>query len=109
MNKVELTNLVEVTYFTERDKNNIPKNLLTAMVNVPEESLPPMSEEEKNPIKTMQDVFLEQHPETKLNMNGVLDLCPAISAAYEYGSVHCKNTDRSCGFCRREFWLQEVN
>ena len=47
MNKVELTNLVEVTYFTERDKNNIPKNLLTAMVSVPEESLPPMSEEEK--------------------------------------------------------------
>lgn len=63
----------------------------------------------ENPIKTMQDVFLEQHPETKLNMNGVLDLCPAISAAYEYGSVHCKNTDRSCGFCRREFWMREVN
>ena len=47
MNKVELTNVVEVTYFTERDKNNITNNLLTAMVNVPEESLPPMSEEEK--------------------------------------------------------------
>ena len=25
MNKVELTNVVEVTYFKERDKNNVPK------------------------------------------------------------------------------------
>lgn len=45
--KIELENAVEVTYFIKRDKNNIPTNLLTAMVAVPEESLPPMSEEDK--------------------------------------------------------------
>ena len=42
--KIELDNVVEVTYW---DKNNVPKNLLTVMVAVPEESLPPMSEEDK--------------------------------------------------------------
>lgn len=62
----------------------------------------------ENPRKTRQSIFLEQHPETTLNVNGVLDLCPAISAAYEYGSRHCKNPDRSCGYCRRDFWMQEV-
>lgn len=62
MNKVELTNVVEVTYFKERDKNNVPKNLLTAMVHVPEDSLPPMSEEEPLTIlssaspSTLQDI-----------------------------------------------------
>ena len=58
--------------------------------------------------KTRLDVFLEQHPEEKLNANEVLDLCPITSATYEYGSGHCKNPDKSCGLCRREFWLEKV-
>lgn len=78
-------------------------------INLDEEIVPIVEKWSKeNPRKTRQSIFLEQHPETKLNVNGVLDLCPAISAAYEYGSRHCKNTDRSCGYCRREFWLEEV-
>ena len=58
--------------------------------------------------KTRLDVFLEQHPEEKLNVREVLDLCPITSATYEYGSGHCKNPDKSCGLCRREFWLEKV-
>ena len=61
-----------------------------------------------HPRKTRLDVFLEQHAQEKLNANEVLDLCPITSDVYEYGSGHCKNTDRSCGFCRRDFWMQEV-
>lgn len=45
--KVEFTNVVEVTYCKDIDRNNACNTLLTAMVYVPEDSLPPMSEEEK--------------------------------------------------------------
>lgn len=71
MNKVELTNLVEVTYFTERDKNNIPKNLLTAMVSVPEESLPPMSEEEKKYGRLL-DVYFKKASDILENFIGMI-------------------------------------
>ena len=60
----------------------------------------------ENP-KTRQDLFLEQHPEANIE-NGVVDLCPVISGVYEDSKGYCKNPDRSCGFCRREFWLKEV-
>ena len=46
-NKLELDNVVEVTYIPQEDNNNAPKTWLTAMISVPEESLPPMSEEDK--------------------------------------------------------------
>ena len=70
MNKVELTNVVEVTYFKERDKNNVPKNLLTAMVHVPEHSLPPMSEEDKKYGGRLLDVYFNKAVEILKNEMG---------------------------------------
>lgn len=61
-----------------------------------------------HPRKTRLDVFLEQHLEEKLNAHEVLDSCPITSAVYEYGSDHCKSPDKSCGLCRRDFWLEEI-
>lgn len=52
--------------------------------------------------------FLRATSEEKLNTHEVLNSCPITSAAYEYGSDHCKSLDKSCGFCRRDFWLEEV-
>ena len=78
-------------------------------INLDEEIVPIVEKWSKeNPHKTRLDVFLEQHPEEKLNVREVLDLCPITSATYEYGSRHCKNPDKSCGLCRREFWLEKV-
>lgn len=78
-------------------------------INLDEEIVPIVEKWSKeNPRKTRLDVFLEQHPEEKLNVREVLDLCPITSATYEYGSGHCKNPDKSCGLCRREFWLEKV-
>ena len=42
--ELELENVVEVTYWNTNDDT---KTFLTAIVQVPEESLPPMSEEDK--------------------------------------------------------------
>lgn len=69
MTKVELTNVVEITYFTERDKNNVPKDLMTAMVHVPEDSLPLMSEEEKKYGRLL-DVYFKQAAEILTNEMG---------------------------------------
>lgn len=76
MTKVELTNVVEITYFTERDKNNIPKNLMTAMVHVPEDSLPPMSETDMKYGGRLLDVYFDKAAEILKNEIGPIELFP---------------------------------
>lgn len=59
-----------------------------------------------HPRKTRQSVFLEQWPNTKICVDGVLDFCPQ-----ELDTHHlCKSTGivMHCQSCRREFWMQEV-
>lgn len=59
--------------------------------------------------KTRQSVFLEQYPETVLDSFGVIAFCPKdISAAYRSSSENCKNPEKMCRDCRKEFWMQEV-
>lgn len=60
----------------------------------------------EHPEKTRQDVFLEQWPNAKVFVDGVLDFCPQ-----ELDSHHpCQSTDveMRCQSCRRKFWMQEV-
>lgn len=64
MNKVELTNVVEVTYY---DKNDGTTTLQTAMVAVPEDSLPPMSEEDKKYGGRLLDVYFKKAAEILTN------------------------------------------
>ena len=59
--------------------------------------------------KTRQSVFLEQYPEASFDERGVMQLCPkAISAAHRGNNGECKNPEKQCIDCRREFWMQEV-
>ena len=87
MNKVELTNVVEVTYFKERDKNNVPKNLLTAMVHVPEDSLPPMSEEDKKYGGRLLDVYFDKAVEILKNEVRPIEIYPGPSCFRFIGDV----------------------
>lgn len=66
MNKVELTNVVEVTY---KDKND-NKTFQTAMVPVPEDSLPPMNEEDKKYGGRLLDVYFRKAAEILTNEMG---------------------------------------
>lgn len=77
MTKVELTNVVEITYFTERDKNNVPKDLMMAMVHVPEDSLPPMSETDKKYGGRLLDVYFDKAVEILKNKIGPIELFPS--------------------------------
>lgn len=59
-----------------------------------------------HPIKTRQDVFLEQWPNAKIFIDGVLDICPIELD----GHYPCKSTGikMCCQTCRQEFWSQKV-
>ena len=66
-------------------------------------------EHPKKQRKTRQDVFLEQYPESALDEHGVLLICPLyISASHRNTNGLCKNLEKSCMKCHREFWMQEV-
>lgn len=63
----------------------------------------------EHPRKTRQSVFMEQYPETVLDKHGVLSVCPlCISAAHRDSNGSCKEPEKLCTDCRREFWMQEV-
>lgn len=63
----------------------------------------------ENPRKTRQDVFLKQWPETETDVNGVLQLCPmVVSASHRNKHGDCRNPEKLCKDCRREFWMQDV-
>lgn len=60
----------------------------------------------ESPRKTRQDAFLEQWPNAKIFVDGVLDICPLeLEECYT-----CQSTDLKmrCQSCRRDFWMQVV-
>lgn len=62
-----------------------------------------------HPRKTRQSIFLELYPETVLDGNGVITICPvALSKSHRSNSGECKNPENRCSDCRREFWMQKV-
>jgi hypothetical protein len=59
-----------------------------------------------HPRKTRQSVFMEQWPNAKVFVDGVLAFCPQeLDSHYQ-----CQSTDieMRCQSCRRKFWMQEV-
>lgn len=62
----------------------------------------------EHPAKTRQSEFLKQWPDTRVNGDGVLSLCP--NEIYQWRRAEdgtCAET-MSCDDCRREFWMKEV-
>lgn len=67
----------------------------------------------EHPLKTRQDVFLEQWSSAKIDEDiGVPNICPAdLDERYRdvRGRCNIRSTQTgTCDCCRREFWLQEV-
>lgn len=62
-----------------------------------------------HPRKTRQSVFLEQWPEAAIGEHGAIMICPStLSSAHRGSHGECKNPEKLCIDCRREFWMQEV-
>lgn len=70
-NKLELDNVVEVTYWNTNDDT---KTFLTAIVQVPEESLPPMSEEDKKYGGRLLKVYFDKAAEILNNEIGPINV-----------------------------------
>lgn len=63
----------------------------------------------EHPLRTRQSVFLKQYPETQVDDDGVLSVCPTIiSPAHRLNGKGCAHYSKKCSECRREFWSQEV-
>lgn len=65
---------------------------------------------EAHPAKTRQDALLKMFPNSQLDKNGVLNVCPArFDANYRGESPNeCSDIMRDCHDCRKEYWLEEV-
>ena len=62
-----------------------------------------------HPRETRQSMFLKQYPETAIDSYGVLNLCPTpISKSHRNIYGKCARVGVKCNYCRRKFWMQEV-
>ena len=63
----------------------------------------------EHPVPTRQSKFLKAYPNTYLDGNGNVDICPCVidkSHRDENGS--CAMPEINCLECKRMFWLKEV-
>lgn len=75
--KIELENVVEVTYIPQENNDNAPKTWLTAMVAVPDESLPPISEEDKRCGGRLLQVYFDKAAEILKKEIGPVTIYPS--------------------------------
>lgn len=62
-----------------------------------------------HPRKTRQDVFLEQWPDTQLDKEGSIIICPKqLCKGEEFLKLIAECRGTNCNTCRREFWMKEV-
>lgn len=82
------------------------KHLPTLAEGIPAEDVVKEAEEwsAAHPHKTRQSVFLEQWPNVAVSEDGVIKIRPCnldVNAKKECLGV-------TCDYCRRKFWMQEV-
>lgn len=52
------------------------------------------------PIKSRQDAFLEKFPNTKLDTDNTINICPIVI----FGKSAVPNCNSTCSVCRKIFW-----
>lgn len=64
----------------------------------------------EHPAKTRQSEFLKQWPDAEIFEGRYLNICPAlISKEYRDEETNeCNQPEFSCGKCKRDFWLKEI-
>ena len=64
----------------------------------------------EHPAKTRQSEFLKQYPDAEIFEDRYLNVCPAlISKEYRSEETNeCNQPEFSCGKCKRDFWLKEI-
>ena len=64
----------------------------------------------EHPVKTRQSEFFNQWPDAEIFEGRYLNICPAlISKEYRDEETNeCNQPEFSCGKCKRDFWLKEI-
>lgn len=64
----------------------------------------------EHPVKTRQSEFLKIYPDAKIFEGRFLNICPAlISKEYRSEETNeCNRPGLSCGKCKSDFWLKEI-
>lgn len=63
----------------------------------------------EHPSKTRQELFLEQYPDTQVDIDDILCICPAVvSPSYRNDRDGCSRSTEECDNCRYKFWSEEV-
>lgn len=64
----------------------------------------------EHPVKTRQSEFLKMYPEAEIFEDRYLNICPSlISKEYRDEETNeCSRPEFSCGKCKRDFWLKEI-
>ena len=57
----------------------------------------------EHPAKTRQSEFLKMFPDSELDSNGIIDICPIVM----YHKYTCSGLI-TCDECRAEFWKEEI-
>lgn len=57
------------------------------------------------PDKTRQSEFLKKFPDARVEDDGILDILPCCIEE----SLCDKCGSRNCGYCRHDYWLEEVD
>ncbi len=64
----------------------------------------------EHPAPTRQSKFLQTWPNTYLDGNGIIDICPCIiDESHRNENGGCAMPEINCLECKRNFWLKEVD
>ena len=112
--------MMDAIYFVKQlrrmNEQGVPKNhfiypCADQETDSPEEVVAEVEEWAKeHPVKTRQNVFLEQYPDANISDDGLPDVAPCQLCI---GLIHGKSAKECeyrglCKDCRRKFWLTEV-
>ncbi len=63
----------------------------------------------EHPIKTRQSEFLEQYPDTLVDVQGIININPCMIERQRFNHTKdCSNFNISCEECREKFWSEEL-
>lgn len=96
----------------EQENAIMPCNCLTTSMETEEpDKLVAIIEKwsKEHPIKTRQDKFLEQYPDTLVDAQGIININPCMIKKQKFNQTKdCSNFNISCEECREKFWGEEL-
>ena len=94
----------------ELNKNKKYSSCELFMMKEPEKAVEIIEKwSDEHQIKTRQDKFLEQYPDTLVDAQGIINISPCMIERQRFNQTKdCSNPNISCRECREQFWGEEL-